>query len=181
MEIEGFIEQTEQKDKKKSEYDFLFAEQWLLEEPSGQESPEGESVLLSICKTPTDSVSGKGPIESEEAEICLFAAVPSKGGQYEILKKYSFGTPEEYAIDSTGTTLAYPSAGFFRGTIEVDQKNPLGIISSSQAYHTLVVGKKTLKVADLGWNREKASEARARFSSFEEAWDDPALDVYNDL
>lgn len=182
MEVEEFIEEIEQTDNE-SKYDFLFAEQLMLDEPSDQEPPEGKSMLISICEAPSNSISSKNPIEFKEAEICLFATVPSTGGHYEIQKKYSLSTPEEYYIDATGSTLAYPypGTGVFIGIIEVDQNISFKVISTIQAHRVPIESKKTLRIMDLGWNREKAGRVRARLSAFEEAWDDPAMDVYNDL
>ena len=44
---------------------------------------------------------------------------------------------------------------------------------------TLVPGQ--LTIADLGWSPIKAAAVRAKLASFVEDWDDPRLDVYNEL
>jgi hypothetical protein len=41
--------------------------------------------------------------------------------------------------------------------------------------------QKPLTIEDLGWTREDAQAVRAQFGVFTEDWDDPAMDVYNDL
>jgi len=41
--------------------------------------------------------------------------------------------------------------------------------------------KKSLTIDDLGWTKEQAIAVRGLFGSFAEDWDDPAMDVYNDL
>lgn len=38
-----------------------------------------------------------------------------------------------------------------------------------------------LLIKDLGWTPEQIAEARFAFSSFQEDWDDPAMEVYDDL
>jgi hypothetical protein len=38
-----------------------------------------------------------------------------------------------------------------------------------------------LTIEDLGWTPEEAKQIRAQFGLFAEDWDDPAMDVYNDL
>ena len=41
--------------------------------------------------------------------------------------------------------------------------------------------KPPLQVADLGWTLQQAAESRARLASFEEDWDAPGMDGYDDL
>jgi hypothetical protein len=41
--------------------------------------------------------------------------------------------------------------------------------------------KPPLQVADLGWTPQQAAETRARLASFEEDWDAPGMDGYDDL
>jgi flagellar biosynthesis chaperone FliJ len=36
-------------------------------------------------------------------------------------------------------------------------------------------------IRDLGWTEEQIAQARYAFTSFQEDWDDPAMEVYNDL
>lgn len=43
------------------------------------------------------------------------------------------------------------------------------------------VGKEPLQVADLGWTQNQTAETRARLASFEEDWDAPGMDGYDDL
>ena len=38
-----------------------------------------------------------------------------------------------------------------------------------------------LTIADLGWSPEKAAAVRAELASFAQDWDDPRMDVYNEL
>jgi|GEM_PF-4513576 len=52
------------------------------------------------------------------------------------------------------------------------------IISVSTDNHS---PKKSLTIDDLGWTKEQAIAVRGLFGSFAEDWDDPAMDVYNDL
>ena len=42
-------------------------------------------------------------------------------------------------------------------------------------------GKQRLTIQDLGWTLEEAAEARAELSAFAADWDDPAMDVYDEL
>lgn len=37
------------------------------------------------------------------------------------------------------------------------------------------------RVSDLGWDEARIAQARATFLALADAWDDPDLDVYNDL
>ena len=39
----------------------------------------------------------------------------------------------------------------------------------------------SLTIDDLGWTEAKAAEVRGRLASFVEDWDDPRMDIYNDL
>ena len=39
----------------------------------------------------------------------------------------------------------------------------------------------SLTIDDLGWTEAKAAEVRAHLASFVEDWDDPRMDIYNDL
>jgi len=41
--------------------------------------------------------------------------------------------------------------------------------------------KSSLRVADLGWTQRQAAETRARLANFEEDWDAPGMDGYDDL
>lgn len=41
--------------------------------------------------------------------------------------------------------------------------------------------KKLLTIHDLGWTKEQAAEVRALFACIAEDWDDPEMDIYNDL
>ena len=41
--------------------------------------------------------------------------------------------------------------------------------------------KKELRVADLGWTVNEAREARARLAAFEEDWDAPGMEEYDNL
>ena len=41
--------------------------------------------------------------------------------------------------------------------------------------------KKELRVADLGWTVNEAREARARLVAFEEDWDAPGMEEYDNL
>jgi len=41
--------------------------------------------------------------------------------------------------------------------------------------------KEPFQVADLGWTHRQAAETRARLTSFEEDWDAPGMDGYDDL
>ena len=41
--------------------------------------------------------------------------------------------------------------------------------------------RRPLLVADLGWSKEKAARVRERLLSFEDAWNDPGMDAYDDL
>lgn len=36
-------------------------------------------------------------------------------------------------------------------------------------------------IEELGWTREEAAEVRARLSSFEQGWDAPGMEAYDDL
>lgn len=38
-----------------------------------------------------------------------------------------------------------------------------------------------LTIRDIGWTREKAADVRAQLASFVDDWDDPAMNVYDDL
>ena len=40
---------------------------------------------------------------------------------------------------------------------------------------------KKLTIHDLGWTRERAREVRARLATFAVDWDDPIMDVYNEV
>jgi len=40
---------------------------------------------------------------------------------------------------------------------------------------------KGLPIRDLGWSREEALETRMRLRAFEEDWDAPGMDVYDEL
>ena len=46
---------------------------------------------------------------------------------------------------------------------------------------TQTVAHSQLTIADLGWSPTKAAAVRAKLASFIEDWDDPRLDVYNEL
>ena len=39
----------------------------------------------------------------------------------------------------------------------------------------------SLTIHDIGWTRRKAADVRAQLASFAEDWDDPAMNVYDDL
>ena len=39
----------------------------------------------------------------------------------------------------------------------------------------------TLTIHDIGWSQDKAREVRTKLATFAEDWDDPRMDVYNDL
>ena len=39
----------------------------------------------------------------------------------------------------------------------------------------------SLTIDDLGWTEAKAAEVRTHLASFVEDWDDPRMDIYNDL
>ena len=39
----------------------------------------------------------------------------------------------------------------------------------------------SLTIDDLGWTEAKAAEVRTQLASFVEEWDDPRMDVYNDI
>ncbi len=41
--------------------------------------------------------------------------------------------------------------------------------------------QKALTIEDLGWTEAKAAEVRGQLASFIEDWDDPRMDIYNDL
>jgi hypothetical protein len=41
--------------------------------------------------------------------------------------------------------------------------------------------KNQLTIRDLGWTRERAREVRAKLATFAADWDDPSMDVYNEL
>lgn len=41
--------------------------------------------------------------------------------------------------------------------------------------------KAPLRVADLGWTQRQAAETRTRLTSFEEDWDAPGMEGYDDL
>lgn len=45
----------------------------------------------------------------------------------------------------------------------------------------MLLPKSTLTIHDLGWTPEKAFAVRNQLAAFAEDWDDPAMDVYNDL
>jgi len=36
-------------------------------------------------------------------------------------------------------------------------------------------------IKELGWTREEAADVRARLSSFEQGWDAPGMEAYDDL
>ena len=38
-----------------------------------------------------------------------------------------------------------------------------------------------LTIASLGWSREKAAAVRASLASFASGWDDPDMDIYDEL
>jgi len=46
---------------------------------------------------------------------------------------------------------------------------------------TQTVTQGALTIADLGWSPAKAATTRGRLASFVEDWDDPRLDIYNEL
>lgn len=45
----------------------------------------------------------------------------------------------------------------------------------------MVAFNRRLTITDLGWTREQAAVVRGLFSAIAEDWDDPAMDVYDDL
>lgn len=55
---------------------------------------------------------------------------------------------------------------------------PTATIGSTQTTAEVTIGT---PVEELGWTRDKALEIRAQFASWAEVWDDPDMDVYNDL
>jgi hypothetical protein len=44
-----------------------------------------------------------------------------------------------------------------------------------------VESERRLLISDLGWSSEKAEEAYMRLRHFEEGWDAPGMDAYDDL
>lgn len=46
---------------------------------------------------------------------------------------------------------------------------------------TDVGSKRGRPIAELGWTRTQAASARAQLMTFADAWDDPAMDAYDDL
>jgi hypothetical protein len=44
-----------------------------------------------------------------------------------------------------------------------------------------VESQRCLLISDLGWSAEKASETYMRLRHFEEDWDAPGMDAYDDL
>jgi|YNPBryBLVA2012_1023415.scaffolds.fasta_scaffold54204_1 hypothetical protein len=38
-----------------------------------------------------------------------------------------------------------------------------------------------LTISDLGWTQERAAAIRSQLASFTQDWDDPRMDVYNEL
>ena len=41
--------------------------------------------------------------------------------------------------------------------------------------------EKKLTIRDLGWTRDRAREVRAKLATFALDWDDPSMDIYNEL
>jgi len=41
--------------------------------------------------------------------------------------------------------------------------------------------KRPLRVSELGWTRREAAEARGRLAAFEEDWNAPGMEAYDDL
>jgi hypothetical protein len=41
--------------------------------------------------------------------------------------------------------------------------------------------EKKLTIRDLGWTRDRAREVRAKLATFAVDWDDPSMDIYNEL
>jgi hypothetical protein len=44
-----------------------------------------------------------------------------------------------------------------------------------------VAPTRPLNIADLGWSASKATVVREQLAAFAEDWDDPRMDVYNEL
>jgi len=48
-------------------------------------------------------------------------------------------------------------------------------------YCTVPNPEKPLTIASLGWTKEKAARVRAEFGVFADGWDDPEMDIYNEM
>lgn len=53
--------------------------------------------------------------------------------------------------------------------------------ASVKLAETQLASHKKHFIRDLGWTEEQVAQARYAFASFQEDWDDPAMDVYDDL
>lgn len=54
-------------------------------------------------------------------------------------------------------------------------------IASASGRDNRLQTKQELTIADLGWTQEQAISIRGMFGSILEDWDDPSMDVYDDL
>lgn len=68
----------------------------------------------------------------------------------------------------------------FAVAIRFDEQAPTDHRSTSAFVQSLITPA-TLTIADLGWSQEQARELRSRLGAFADDWDDPSMDLYDDL
>jgi len=98
--------------------------------------------------------------KSKIIEFSTFTTQKSRGIISIPMKKSSYGI-------AIMTPLAKTAGYFDSQTISVSTDNPYP--------------KKSLTIDDLGWTKEQAMAIRGMFGSIAADWDDPSMDVYDDL
>jgi len=65
-------------------------------------------------------------------------------------------------------------------TAQPDKGAPAAALTNESAA-TPDAAARPLRLADLGWTQRQAAETRARLATFEEDWDAPGMEGYDDL
>jgi len=92
-----------------------------------------------------------------------------------------FDSPGGFAVDIARLLSCMSGAPWRTITSSVTGSDRVWVSDEHEEVSTTVASQKALWVSDLGWSETEASETRGRFRSFEEDWEAPGMEAYDEM